>query len=144
MLLDTDSYNTIQILHNCLTYPKSGYGFLFSWPYSDHLPYRLPVFPLLDFGDWKAGECILCAVNFMPGKKKLTEELFSLEPTVFNPYCHKQLVEKKFARWLFHAWHIFANIQEHIFRMCRGFQVWKFPYLKLGIFRNPKIMKPLQ
>ena len=29
--------------------------FLVCWPYSSHAPYRLPVFPFLDFGDWKAG-----------------------------------------------------------------------------------------
>ena len=29
--------------------------FLVCWPYSGHAPYRLPVFPFLDFGDWKAG-----------------------------------------------------------------------------------------
>jgi hypothetical protein len=31
------------------------YIFLVCWPYSGHAPYRLLVFPFLDFGDWKAG-----------------------------------------------------------------------------------------
>ena len=56
----------------------------------------------------KTVKCILQAEKFMPGRKKLAEELFSsLKPTV----CRK----KKFARQLFHAWHKFATLQEHIF-----------------------------
>ena len=37
----------------------------------------------------QTGKCILYAEKFMPGRKKLAEELFFLKPTVFTPYGRK-------------------------------------------------------
>ena len=81
----------------------------------------------------------------MPGRKKLVEEFFFPKTNCFySLWLLKTTVglsEKKFARWLFHAWHKFASLQEHIFHYptynfkCIGTeQEWRHTLLDMPTF----------
>ena len=93
----------------------------------------------------QTGKCILYAEKFMPGRKKLAEELFFLKPTVFTPYGRKNncwFVGKKSSPASFSMPGInlpaYRNIYSNFYRECSGLKVE--PSMYEGDKKNPLLL----